>query len=286
MAEFREPNIRARQLGDRLLQRMAEKGWGVREMSRRLEMSAQWVSAVTRGLARPDPVNLARFLTLLGVKGAEYQELMALGDEMRKPGLLERSDNLHALISHEEHAAAISVFQGNVVPGLLQTGDYARSLAIGMGNQPDPDKLDEHIFARLSRQAILTRPRVRFRFFVHEFALRLPVGSPSVMIDQFRQILRIAAQPNATVRILPASLGGHPASAGHFQMMESDSYQPVICIESEVASLYLEERREIAAYRRVLRGLESSALSEADSREFIVDLIGEADAGSMAKEHL
>jgi transcriptional regulator with XRE-family HTH domain len=83
-------NIRSRQLGERLLQRMTEKHWGVREMSRRLEMSAQWVSSVTRGLHRPDPVHLARFLTVLGVRGAEYRELMALGDEMRKPGLLEQ----------------------------------------------------------------------------------------------------------------------------------------------------------------------------------------------------
>ncbi|MDQ7807467.1 helix-turn-helix transcriptional regulator [Amycolatopsis sp. A133] len=286
MAEYREPNIRARQLGDRLLQRMAEKGWGVREMSRRLEMSAQWVSAVTRGRARPSPVHLARFLTTLGFRGEEYRELMAMGDEMRNPGLLERSENIRTLISLEEHANAISVFQANVVPGLLQTGDYARNLAIEMGNQPELDKLDEHVFARLSRQAILTRPRVRFRFFLHEFVLLLPVGPPSVMIGQLRQLLRISAQQNTTVRIVPARLGGHAASAGHFQLMESDSYQPVVCIESEVTSLYLEEPREIEAYRRVLSGLEGGALDEANSKQFIADLIGGADARSLAQEHL
>ncbi|MFB9686409.1 helix-turn-helix domain-containing protein [Amycolatopsis plumensis] len=278
MAEYREPNIRARQLGDRLLQRMAEKGWGVREMSRRLEMSAQWVSAVTRGRARPDPVNLARLLTVLGVRGAEYHELMALGDEMRKPGLLERSENIGTLIGLEEHADAIAVFQANVVPGLLQTGDYARNLAIEMGNQPDPDKLDEHIFARLSRQAILARPHVRFRFFLHEFVLLLPVGSAEVMTGQLRQVLRVSAQQNTTIRIVPARLGGHAASAGHFQMMESGSYQPVVCIESEMTSLYLEEPQEIKAYRNVLRGLEARALDEANSRQLIADLIGGADA--------
>lgn len=278
-------NIRSRQLGERLLQRMAEKNWGVREMSRRLEVSAQWVSSVTRGQVRPDPVRLSRFLTELGVRGAEFRELMALGDEMRKPGLLERSGDIRTLVSHEEHAIAISVFQANVVPGLLQTGDYARSLAVEMGNQPDPDKLDEQVFARLSRQAILTRPRVRFRFFLHEFVLRLPVGSPQEMSGQLRQLARLSAQGNMVIRIVPANSGGHPASAGHFQLMESDAYQPVVCIESEETSLFLEERREIEAYRRVLRGLESCALDEAKSRELIADLIGEADAGSMAQEH-
>jgi hypothetical protein len=90
VAYVRPMNIRSRQLGERLLQHMAEKHWGVREMSRKLEMSAQWVSSVTLGLHQPDPVHLARFLTVVGVRGAEYHELMALGDEMRKPGLLQQ----------------------------------------------------------------------------------------------------------------------------------------------------------------------------------------------------
>lgn len=278
-------NIRSRQLGERLLQRMAEQEWGVREMSRKLEMSAQWVSSVTRGLHRPDPVHLARFLTVLGIRGAEYRELMALGDEMRKPGLLAHSDDIRTLVSHEEHATAIAVFQANVVPGLLQTSDYARSLTVEMGNRPDPDKLDEQVFARLSRQAILTRPRVLFRFFLHEFVLHLPVGGSRVMSGQLHQLVRLSAQRNVVIRVVPASLGGHPASAGHFQLMESDYYQPVVCIESESTSLYLEEPREIETYRRVLCGLESRALDEANSQELIADLIGEVDARSMAQEH-
>jgi hypothetical protein len=179
------------------------------------------------------------------------------------------------LISHEEHATAISVFQASVVPGLLQTGDYARNLAVEMGNRLEPDKLDEHVFARLSRQAILTRPRVRFRFFVHEFALRLPVGSVEVMNGQLRQLTRTSQQPNVAIRIVPASLGGHPASAGQFQLMESSSYPPVVSIESEATSIYLEEASEIEAYRRVLSGLDRGALDAAQSRELIADLMRE-----------
>jgi transcriptional regulator with XRE-family HTH domain len=265
-------NIRSRQLGERLLQRMAEKHWGVREMSRKLEVSAQWVSSVTRGLHRPDPVRLARFLTTLEVRGAEFHELMALGDEMRRPGLLERSEILQTLISHEEHATTISAFQPSVVPGLLQTGDYARSLAMEMGSPGEPDRVDEHVFARLSRQAVLARPRVRFRFFLHEFVLRLPVGGASVMNGQLRQLVRISQQQNTAIRIVPASLGGHPASAGRFLLLESGSFKPVVCIEGEATSMYLEEPYEIDAYRRVLSGLESVALGEEDSRRFITDL--------------
>jgi transcriptional regulator with XRE-family HTH domain len=275
MAEYREPNIRARQLGERLLERMAEKGWGVREMSRRLEMSAQWVSAVTRGRGHPSPVHLARFLTTLGFRGEEYRELMAMGDEMRKPGLLENPLQLRTLIWHEERATAMSQFHGCSVPGLLQTADYARNLIAEIGKATDPDYIDELVFARMARQVILEkRPTVAFDFYLHEFVLRLPIGrgAPDVMRGQLCQLGRLADRGNISIRIVPARCGGHPALAGHFQLIESADFSPVIYIDSEVSALFLEEPAEVAAYRRVLKGLDRVALDRAQSGEFIADL--------------
>jgi transcriptional regulator with XRE-family HTH domain len=274
MADDRGPNIRGRQLGERLLQRMAEKDWGVREMSRKLEVSAQWVSSVTRGLSRPDPVKMARFLTTLEIRGAEYRELMAMCQEIRTPGLLEKPLQLRTLIWHEECATAISQFHGCSVPGLLQTADYARSLISEIGNATEPDYIDELVFARMSRQVILDkRPQVTFAFFLHEFVLRLPIGgAPEVMRAQLGHLLRLADRGSVSIRIVPAQRGGHPAMAGHFQMIESDSFNPVIYIDSEVSSLFLEEPAEVAAYRRVLKGLEEIALDQAQSRELIAEL--------------
>jgi hypothetical protein len=60
--------------------------------------------------------------------------------------------------------------------------------------------------------------------------------------------------------------------AGHFKLIESAEFPPVIFIDSEVSSLFLEEPFEVQAYRRVLRGLDQVALDEAQSREFIADL--------------
>ncbi|MEV5719429.1 helix-turn-helix transcriptional regulator [Amycolatopsis mediterranei] len=275
MAEYREPNIRARQLGERLLERMAEKGWGVREMSRRLEMSAQWVSAVTRGRARPSPVHLARFLTTLGFRGEEYRALMAMGDEMLKPGLLENPLQLRTLIWHEERATAVSQFHGCSVPGLLQTADYARSLIAEIGKATDPDHIDELVFARMARQVILDKkPAVAFDFYLHEFVLRLPIGrgAPDVMRGQLRQLARLAERSNISIRIIPARCGGHPAMAGHFQLIESADFSPVVYIDSEDSSLFLEEPADLAAYRRVLKGLAQIALDQAESKRFIADL--------------
>ena len=283
MAKDGEPNIRSRQLGDRLLQLMAEKHFGVREMARRLGMSPQWVSAVTRGLTRPDPVDVARILTVLNVKGEDYEELLALCGELRKPGLLEQHgarlpSQLRTLIWHEERATSIAQFQYCAVPGLLQTADYARSFITETGNAPMPDDIDERVFARMSRQVLLTqRPLIQFSFFLHEFALRLPVGREvkAVMHGQLAQLRMVAERPNVSIRIVPASRGGHPATAGHFKVIESAAFRPVVYIDSEVSSLYLEEAAEIKAYRRVLSGLDEVALDEAESKEFVAEVAGE-----------
>jgi transcriptional regulator with XRE-family HTH domain len=271
----RRMNIRSRQLGERLLQRMGEKHWGVREMSRKLEVSAQWVSSVTRGLHQPDPVRLSRFLTTLEVRGAEFRELMALGDEMRKPGLLEKPLQLRTLIWHEERATAISQFHGCLVPGLLQTADYARSLISEIGSATEPDRVDELVFARMSRQVILDKqPWVAFEFYLHEFVLRLPIGreAPEVMRGQLAHLVRLAGRDHVSIRVVPAHCGGHPAMAGHFQLIESKNFTPVIYIDSEISSLFLEETGDVVAYRRVLDGLDRIALGRAESKRFIADL--------------
>jgi transcriptional regulator with XRE-family HTH domain len=278
MEDKRGPNIRGRQLGERLLRRMAERNWGVREMSRKLDMSAQWVSSVTRGLHRPEPAHLARFLTTLGFRGAEYRELMALGEEIRKPGLLESYPGgwqVQTLAWHEERAAEIAAFQDLILPGLLQTADYARSLMIETGNAPSPDGIDERVFARMARQLVLTRrPRIEFQFFIHEFALRLPVGREdrSVMRDQMAHLLRVSAQANVSIRVVPARLGGHPAISGHLKLIESTEFEPVVYLESEISSLFLEAPDEIAVYRQVVARLGEVALDEEQSAAFIAEL--------------
>ncbi|MFJ7212282.1 helix-turn-helix domain-containing protein [Amycolatopsis sp. NPDC098790] len=278
MEDKRGPNIRGRQLGERLLRRMAERNWGVREMSRKLDMSAQWVSSVTRGLHRPDPVHLARFLTILGFRGAEYRELMALGEEIRKPGLLESyagSWQVQTLAWHEERATEIAAFQGVILPGLLHTADYARCLMVETGNVASPDGIDERVFARMARQLVLTRrPMIEFRFFIHEFALRLPVGREdrSVMRGQLAHLLRVSAQPNVSIRVVPARIGGHPAISGHFKLIESTEFEPVVYIDQEISSLFLEAPDEIAVYRQVVARLGDAALDSAQSEAFIADL--------------
>ena len=109
----------------------------------------------------------------------------------------------------------------------------------------------------------------------HEFVLRLPVGGPVAMSDQLHHLLRMSVRSYLTLRVVPASLGAHAATAGSFKLMEFAEFKPVAYLESETSSLFLEKPEETRAYQRILGALAGTALGEGESRELIATLATE-----------
>lgn len=107
---------------------------------------------------------------------------------------------------------------------------------------------------------------------MHEFVLRTPVGGPEVMSDQLHELLRLSVRPNLTLRVVPADLGAHAGMAGHFTMLEIPTFKPIVYLDSEISSLFLETPIEIDAYGRILSALEDTALDEGQSRKLVTSL--------------
>ncbi|MGH3994151.1 MAG: DUF5753 domain-containing protein, partial [Pseudonocardiaceae bacterium] len=214
------------------------------------------------------------------VPSAERDRLLALCEDQHTPGWFQQHGSrlplqLVTLIDHENKAVAISGFEPTLVPGLLQTGDYTRALIREAGTIP-ADEIDDRVAARLARQSLFSRDRpARFTFFIHEFALRLPIGGPTVMSDQLHHLLRMSLRPYLTLRVIPAALGGHAAINGTFRLMEFAEFKPVAYLESETSSLFLEKPVEIDAYQRILGALAETALDEGESRKLIATLATE-----------
>ncbi|MGH3618553.1 MAG: DUF5753 domain-containing protein, partial [Pseudonocardiaceae bacterium] len=206
-----------------------------------------------------------------------------LCDEQHTPGWFQQHGSrlplqLVTYIDHENKAVAISCFDSTLVPGLLQTGDYARALLKEAGRVPT-NEIDDRVAARLARQSLFSRDRpARFTFYLHEFVLRLPVGGPAVMDDQLQLLERMSRRSYLTLRVVPASLGAHAATAGSFILMEFAEFKPVAYLESETSSLFLEKPVEIAAYQDILESLAQTALGEGQSRELIATRATELSA--------
>lgn len=273
----REPTIRSRELGEGLREAMKRAGLNGKQAARMLDVTPSYVSLLLSGKRGASEVDIAAFLGVCRVTGAERDRLLALCREQDTPGWFQQHGSrlpqqLMTLIDHENKAVTISDFQPMVVPGLLQTGDYARALIRETGNVP-PDEIDDRVAARLARQSLFSRGSLaRFTFYVHEFALRLPVGGPTVMREQLHHLLRMSTRSCLTLRVVPAPRGGHAGIAGQFKLMEFAEFKPVVYLDSETACLFLEKPEEIAAYRRILAALADTALGEGQSRKLIAAL--------------
>ncbi|MGH3962544.1 MAG: helix-turn-helix domain-containing protein [Pseudonocardiaceae bacterium] len=276
----REPTIRSRELGEGLRRAMQHAGLTGKQVARLLDLSPSWVSRLISGKRNVSAVQVSAFLAVCRVPSAERDRLLALCEDQHTPGWFQQHGSrlplqLVTLIDHENKAVAISGFEPTLVPGLLQTGDYTRALIREAGTIP-ADEIDDRVAARLARQSLFSRDRpARFTFFIHEFALRLPIGGPTVMSDQLHHLLRMSLRPYLTLRVIPAALGGHAAINGTFRLMEFAEFKPVAYLESETSSLFLEKPVEIDAYQRILGALAETALDEGESRKLIATLATE-----------
>src|SRR6476660_1753669 len=279
----REPTIRSRELGEGLRRAMHNAGLTGKDVARLLDLSPSWVSRLISGKRNVTAVQASAFLAVCRAPSAERERLLELCDEQHTPGWFQQHGSRLPLqfvtyIDHENKAVAISYFVSTLVPGLLQTGDYARALLKEAGRVP-ADEIDARVAARLARQSLFSRDRpARFTFYLHEFVLRLPVGGPAVMVDQLQQLERLSRRAYLTLRVVPAVLGAHAATAGSFILMEFAEFKPVVYLESETSSLFLEKPVEIAAYQDILESLAQTAMGEGESRELIATLATELSA--------
>ena len=271
-----ETTVRSRELGEelrRILERTTLTG---KELARQLDWTQSDVSRMLTGRRRMKETDVATFLGICRVRGRERERILRLCREATRPGWHQQHGSrlpkqLRTLIDHEDNALTIAEFEGTLIPGLLQTGDYAHAV-IGRNANIPAEAVDERVAARLARAAIFgRRSPARFTFYLHEFALRLPVGGRAVMSDQLHHLLRMSVRPYLELRIVPAGLGAHAGLAGSFRLMEFAAIRPVVYLESETSTLFLEEAAEITAYRAILAALAGTSLDAGQS----TDLIGQ-----------
>lgn len=276
----REPTIRGRELGAGLRQAMEYAGLSSSGIARELGWSASRVSRVLSGKRGGSSADVSAFLAVCRIKGAEWERLMALSRDHHRLGWFQQHGpvlpkQVRTLIDHEKKAVVIGDFQTTVVPGLLQTSAYARSVIKRSANVP-LDELEDRVEARLARQSLVSRDcPPTFTFFIHEFVLRTPVGGPEVMSDQLHYLLRMSVRPNITLRVVPADFGAHAGMSGPFTLLDVAEFKPVVYLESATSSLFLETPAEIDAYRNILAALEDTAPDEGQSRDLITSVATE-----------
>jgi hypothetical protein len=212
-----------------------------------------------------------------------YVELTGLAERKQGYWLTDKrmGKSLQSLIFHETSARRSIIYEPQVIPGLLQTADYARAQITAVEPDIAEDELAGAIRTREERQRILNWANpASFTFYVHEQALRLRVGSATTMHEQLLQLVLTAALDNVSLRIVPSAAGEHSLFGGPFQLMETDDHPPVMYLDHAFGGLILEDRKYLESYYRILPTLTHIALDEGQSRKFAADLADAFDRGS------
>src|SRR6266568_2176411 len=176
---------------------------------------------------------------------------------------------IYGLIDHERRAAQITEVNPLLIPGLVQTRDYAKSLMIGAGLPLG--RAEKGSIIRMGRQNVLTRRNpVRFRAVIGEQAIRYPACERAIMADQLHHLLTMNERPNVEIRILPMDRRQYSiAFEGRFILIEFLRENPVVQLESYWSNSILTNPRAVGSYQDAVDMICADTLSVAESSAFI-----------------
>lgn len=267
------PRIKALAAALRKAREAAVPKLSVRELARQLGLSHGTVSQWETGKRIPRPEDVARVLTALGVTGDDVERIIDLARGANEPnwltvGVPGASQQLAGAIECESTAKTITWWEPMLIPGLLQTGDYARSvITLGGVSRTEVETL---VHIRMGRRDVLTRREpAHLIALIGEAAIRDRVGSPEVMADQLRHLVEMATQPNITVQIVPSGIGWHPGLVGPFTMFDFPDSPPIVHLEHHRSGVFLSDEGDVEDYRTAATTLRHLSMSPEDAAELI-----------------
>jgi hypothetical protein len=210
---------------------------------------------------------------------AQRERLARLASEGRQPGWWQSYDLVDHFMTYvglEAEAAKLIEFRCMIIPGLLQTPQYAKAMhGADVAYELSTQRIEELIEVRLTRQRLLTRdPPLQMEVVIDEAMLHRVVGGPAVMAGQVDRLIEAANMPNVTIQVISNEIGAHPAMDSNFNILEFDDagVPSVAYTEGLVGFLYLERSQDLARYRRVLERLRTVALTPQGSVELMKEI--------------
>jgi Domain of unknown function (DUF5753)/Helix-turn-helix domain len=259
------PTVRRMLVGAQLRRLRSDAGLSREQAGEAIRASEWKIHRLENGQVGFKERDVVDLLALYGVTDQqEISSFVTIALEANTPGWwFQYSDILpqwfRAYVDLESAATLIRSYEGQLVPGLLQTQDYMRAVIVGahVGRGPEETQreVERRVRLRLARQAVLTRADPPMLWaVVDEAALRRPVGGPEVMRAQLERLIEAAKLPNVTLQVLPFGAGAHPAMVGAFSILRfpDEELPDAVYLEHLTSALYLNKREEVDQYLHVM----------------------------------
>ncbi|QNE76775.1 helix-turn-helix domain-containing protein [Streptomyces finlayi] len=270
------PTVRRRRLGQELRRLREIKGMTAEEVAERLLVSQSKISRLENGRRS---ISQRDVRDLCGVYEVEdhrvVDSLMQMAKDSRQQGWWHAFGDIpySVYIGLETDAESLRVYEPQVVPGLLQTRQYAEALINGALPESAATDIEKRVSVRARRQDRINALEHPLRLWavIDESALHRMVGGKQVMIDQLEHLIEQSSLPHVTVQVLPFSMGAHPGINGQYAILEfpdaADS--SVVYIEGVTSDLYLEKAHDVQRYSVMYEHLRAQALNVEQTRDFI-----------------
>lgn len=284
----RSSTARGREFGNGLRKAIANAGFTSRALAEILGWDEAKLSDLINGKGGTSLVELGVLLGICRVSPAERDHLLSLfpvahiRDWLQHHGP-DQFDPLRTFVENLATAETLINWELHKLPILLQTPDYMRA-EIAASVKVSAGELEARVKARLQMQQELRRRGLKCIFYIHEVALRLPVGGRDAHVEQVHHLLRMAVRSNVIIRVVPAAIGAHVGSGGSFTQLTSEKYEPLVCVELENSTLFIEDKGAVQGYETVARSLDQISLDDEESKTLIAALGEELSAEGPAPQ--
>jgi hypothetical protein len=281
-----------RQLARQLRELRLRAGLNVKQAAGALEWSEAKLWRIETAQTSLRSLDVQGMCMIYGAAPELTKALMGLAKETKAKGWWHAygdviPEGFDVYIGLEEAASGLSWYESELVPGLLQTEDYARVVISADKPDVDPQEIGRRVQVRMARQALLTRvtapPTVQV--VLNEAILRRPVGGPQVMAGQLRRLAEAATLPNVVIRVVPFSAGlHHGLMSGPFVVLRfplngdgKESEPPTVYVDGFTGDLYLDKPHEVQSYADAHANIAGSSLDGATSMRFILQAAKELE---------
>lgn len=283
----RSPTLRRRRLSTELVQLREQTDYAnAIDVDKALDWTPGKLARMERrNWKRPNPRDIRDLLDLYGVTDkAQRDYLITLAREGRQRGWWHSYDDVGlskeytTYIDFEAGTKALYTFQGTMLPGLLQTRDYALALIKEGPAEISDAEAERRLDLRMERQRILTsEDPLRLWVVLDEAVLHRQVGGPDVMRSQLEHLLEVTKLALVTLQVISFDAGAHSGTTGPFTILEfPDPRDPqAVYVDTPAGELFVEQLEEVRRFQTAFERLRATALSPRDSIAMIAEITAE-----------
>lgn len=269
------PTVKRRRVALTLRELRARAGLKAADVARAVDKDTSWLGRVEKADIYCHPNHVSALLRLYGIEGRQAEAVIEVARQAKQRGWWHRfrdamPSDFSTFVGLENDATSLRTFENSVIPGLLQTKEYAHSLITASLVKARRTEIDRLVALRMERQALLDIDNgAEFRFVIDEAALRRLVGGQETMVSQIEHLLTVnETYQNVKISVLPLAAGAHAGIDGPFTLLEfepppdgyPDTSEPrVAYVETLTGAMYLESPGEISAYAAAWDGLNVAA---------------------------